>query len=127
MGDQGLETRRANHKMDVGGSIGMPTLGFEHLADRAIIGDRIIAGGDAAKPELAIGIRPEAGAQIQDGRCLARALDIIHPIGIGLPGIDPRPRDRRAGGIPDAAFDDHGVALALCRNIGAERHFRWAG
>jgi hypothetical protein len=97
-----LEAIRADDEMDVSRPVGIAVKRPEHLADRTIIWDRIVARVGGAKGIATLGVGLEEAAQIVI-RLDARLLHVIKALGVCLPDVEEGPRDRTALNIANPA------------------------
>ena len=115
-GDDVVQVRRA---------VRMAPQGLEHLPDRAIGGDGVIPGFDAAKAVGAISASAEDAAQVKFGLD-ALLLDVVKAFVVGLPDVDFGGGNGITFYVEDAPAHEHGLAFLVEADVGAHLQLRRA-
>ncbi len=118
MGHELLEAGRRDHEMHMRGPPGMAALHLQHLADRAVMRDRIGRRLDRPEMEAAVGVGVEARAH----REIADVVELLHvviAVIVGMPDVHDRARKRLSVDGRDRAGDQHRIAFHRAGDVGA--------
>ena len=122
MSDEGAIARRADHEMNVRGSIGMPSHCREQLTRGTVVWNWITDRHDRLESIGTCDIGPEARPQVT--LWLIRILNVIQLIGSGLPNLYQCVRNGLPLGVSDTAAHHQRLARFLPKqNTVALREF----
>lgn len=103
----------AYHDVDVRRSHGMPVHELEQLVRRPISGQRVRRRVVAVEPVLPVLVGAELAAQVI-GRLVVRVLEVVLPVGAGLPDIEDGVGDGLAGQqVGDGAVHQRHLAVLV--------------
>src|SRR5581483_3849655 len=91
--DELLVAGCADAEVDVRGPVRVAALLAEHVADRAVVGDRVARGHERPEREAPLAVGAEARAESQLGPL---ELHVVVALAVRLPGVDDRARYRLA-------------------------------
>ena len=120
MRDDGGVAGRRDDEMQMGGAVRVAPQAGQQLADRAVVGYRIVAWLDRLEPVAAVRVAGKHAAQIVFG-LNTLLLHVVKAVVIGLPYFQRGAGHRLAVQSRDAPQHHHRLALAVLADIGAQR------
>ena len=100
-----------HHEVDVGRAPRVPSGGAQHLADRTVVGDRVVDRAHGAEPVAALRRRSEQAPQVH--ALLPVVLDVVEAVRAHLPHVERGAGDRLAVEVRDRAPHDERLTVVV--------------